>query len=126
MEFTDLVPRASITLTRRGVPVMGEREARLLEAVERVHSIKDAAREAGISYRTAWGAIQLMERAFGRPVVASRAGGPGGGGTTLTDECQQLLHSYQEARRRLDGDLARAWETGRGGNGTRTAPGATG
>lgn len=109
MQFTDLVPRASITLMRRGIPVMGEREARLLEAVERVHSIKDAAREAGISYRTAWGAIQLMERAFGRPVVESRAGGPGGGGTTLTDECQQLLHSYQAMRRRLDGDLARAW-----------------
>jgi len=120
MQFTDLVPRASITLMRRGVPVMGEREARLLEAVERVHSIKDAAREAGISYRTAWGAIQLMERAFGRPVVESRAGGPGGGGTTLTDECQQLLRSYQEMRRRLDGDLSRAWGSppGNGGPGS--------
>lgn len=115
MQFADLVPRASITLTRRGVPVMGEREARLLEAVERVRSIKDAAREAGISYRTAWGAIQMMEQAFGRPVVESRAGGPGGGGTTLTDECQQLLQSYQEMRRRVDGDLARAW--GNAGNG---------
>ena len=109
MPFPDLVPRASITLMRRGAPVMGEREARLLEAVERVHSIKDAAREAGISYRTAWGAIQTMERAFGRPVVQSRAGGPGGGGTTLTEECRQLLRSYQEMRRRLDGDLARDW-----------------
>jgi molybdate transport system regulatory protein len=116
MPFGDLVPRASITLMRRGVPVMGEREARLLEAVEKVHSIKDAAREAGISYRTAWGAIQLMEQAFGRPVVESRAGGPGGGGTTLTDECQQLLRSYQDIRRRLDGDLARAWGNN-GGNG---------
>jgi molybdate transport system regulatory protein len=124
MQFTDLVPRASITLTRRGVPVMGEREARLLEAIARVHSIKDAAREAGISYRTAWGAIQVMERAFGRPVVESRAGGPGGGGTTLTPECQQLLRSYQETRRRLEGDLARAWETG--GNRARNAPAPTG
>ena len=115
MQFGDLIPRASITLMRRGVPVMGEREARLLEAVEKVHSIKDAAREAGISYRTAWGAIQLMEQAFGRPVVESRAGGPGGGGTTLTAECQQLRRSYQDMRRRLDGDLARAW--GSGGNG---------
>ena len=123
MSFTDLVPRANITLTRRGIPVMGEREARLLEAVERVHSIKDAAREAGISYRTAWGAIQLMERAFGRPVVESRAGGPGGGGTTLTVECQRLLRSYQEMRRRLDGDLARAW--GSAGNGA-PPPVATG
>jgi len=125
MQFTDLVPRASITLTRRGVAVMGEREARLLEAIERVHSIKDAAREAGISYRTAWGAIQVMERAFGRPVVESRAGGPGGGGTTLTAECEQLLRSYQETRRRLEGDLARAWGTGGGGNGARTPPAAT-
>jgi molybdate transport system regulatory protein len=125
MQFADLVPRASITLTRRGVPVMGEREARLLEAVERVHSIKDAAREAGISYRTAWGAIQLMERALGRPVVESRAGGPGGGGTTLTDECRQLLQSYQEMRRHLEADLARAW--GAAGNGVpRSSPAASG
>jgi molybdate transport system regulatory protein len=119
MQFGDLIPRASITLMRRGVPVMGEREARLLEAVEKVHSIKDAAREAGISYRTAWGAIQLMEQSFGRPVVESRAGGPGGGGTTLTDECQQLLRSYQDMRRRLDGDLSRAG--GSSGNGGSTA-----
>jgi molybdate transport repressor ModE-like protein len=115
MQVGDLVPRASITLMRRGVPVMGEREARLLEAVEKVHSIKDAAREAGISYRTAWGAIQTMEQALGRPVVESRAGGPGGGGTTLTDECHHLLRSYQDMRRRLDGDLARVW--GSAGNG---------
>src|SRR5258708_12624515 len=96
MQFTDLVPRANITLMRRGVPVMGEREARLLEAVERVHSIKDAAREAGVSYRTAWGAIQLMEQAFGRPVVESPAGGPGGGGPTPTDQAHALLPPHPQ------------------------------
>lgn len=105
----DLVPRAGLTLTRRGEAVIGEREARLLEAVDRVRSIKDAAREAGISYRTAWSAIQIMERALGRPVVTSRAGGPGGGGTTLTDECRGLLELYRELRRRLDDELARGW-----------------
>jgi molybdate transport system regulatory protein len=125
MQFADLVPRASITLMRRGVAVMGEREARLLEAVERVHSIKEAAREAGISYRTAWAAIQLMERAFGRPVVESRAGGPGGGATTLTDECKDLLRSYQTMRRRLDGDLARAWETAGNSGPPASSPGAS-
>jgi len=127
MGLTDLVPIANVTLMRRGVPVMGEREARLLEAVERVHSIKDAAREAGISYRTAWGAIQVMERAFGRPVVESRAGGPGGGGTTLTSECQQLLRSYQEMRRHLEGDLARVWgSAGNGGALSPSSPAASG
>lgn len=125
MPLTELVPRASITLMRRGVPVMGEREARLLEAVERVHSIKDAAREAGISYRTAWGAIQGIERAFGRPMVKSRAGGPGGGGTTLTDECQQLLRSFQDMRRRVEGDLAHAWGTAVNAS-PRSSPAASG
>lgn len=109
--FPDLVPRALVTLTRRGAPVIGEREARLLEAVDRVRSIKDAASEAGISYRTAWSAIQQMEQALGRPMVVSRAGGPGGGATALTDECRRLLTLYQDLRRRLEENLLRAWET---------------
>jgi molybdate transport repressor ModE-like protein len=110
MDFPDLMPRASVQLIRRGVVVIGDREARLLEAVDRVHSIKDAAAEAGISYRTAWSAIQQMEQALGRPMVTSRAGGPGGGATTLTDEGRRLLGAYQDLRRRLEEDLGRAWE----------------
>src|SRR5438094_9021182 len=62
MLFPDLVPHALVALQKRGVPVIGEREARLLEAVDRVRSIKDAASEAGISYRTALSMIQQMER----------------------------------------------------------------
>src|SRR2546428_21098 len=117
MLFPDLVPRVLVTLTRRGVPVIGEREARLLDAVDRVRSIKDAASEAGISYRTAWSAIQQMEQALGRPMVVSRAGGPGGGATTLTDECRELLALYQDLRHRLEEILKRRWgnpEPGRG------------
>jgi molybdate transport system regulatory protein len=111
MVFPDLVPRASVTLMRRGVPVIGEREARLLEAVERVRSIKDAAAAVGISYRTAWSAIRQMEKSLGRPMVTSRAGGPGGGATTLTEECRRLLTVYQYLRRRLDEEVVRAWES---------------
>jgi molybdate transport system regulatory protein len=121
MQFPDLTPRANVTLTRRGTPVLGEREARLLEAVERVRSIKDAAAEAGISYRTAWSAIQQMEQALGRPIVVSRAGGPGGGATTLTDECRRLLSLYQDLRRRLEENLARAWEVPEPGEATASA-----
>lgn len=110
MQFPDLSPRANVTLTRRGMLVLGEREARLLEGIERVRSIKDAAAEAGISYRTAWSAIQQIEQALGRPIVVSRAGGPGGGATTLTEECRRLLSIYQDLRRELEECLGRAWE----------------
>lgn len=110
MPFPDLVPHAAVTLSRRGVSVLGEREARLLDAVERVRSIKDAAAEAGISYRTAWSAIQQMEQALGRPIVVSRAGGPGGGATTLTDECRRLLAVYHDLTRRLEESLMQVWQ----------------
>src|SRR6267154_6619400 len=109
MMFPELVPRAFVTLTKRGVSVIGDREARLLDAVDRVRSIKDAAVEAGISYRTAWSAIQQMEQALGRPMVVSRAGGPGGGATTLTDECRELLGLYKDLRRRLEDAVQRSW-----------------
>jgi len=110
MEFPDLVPRAAVTLTRRGTSVLGEREARLLDAVERVRSIKDAASEAGISYRTAWSSIQQMEQTLGRPIVVSRAGGPGGGATTLTDECRHLLALYHDLKRHLEEALMQDWQ----------------
>src|SRR5436309_15314607 len=110
MQFPDLVPHVLVMLTKRGVAVIGEREARLLDAVDRVRSIKDAAAEAGISYRTAWSAIQQMEQALGRPMVVSPAGGPGGGATTLTEEGRLLLTAYQELRRRLEDDLAHGWD----------------
>src|SRR5256885_15313747 len=98
MLFPDLVPRALVTLTKRGVTVMGEREARLLEAVDRVRSIKDAAAEAGISYRTAWSVIQQMEQALGRPMVVSPAGGSGGRATTPTHASPQPPRVYQDPR----------------------------
>lgn len=42
-----------------------------------------------------------MEAALGRSVVSSRAGGPGGGATTLTDDTRELLRYYNEVRRRV-------------------------
>src|SRR3989441_12004881 len=111
MPFPGLVPHVLVMLTKRGVAVIGEREARLLDAVDRVRSIKEAAAEAGISYRTAWSAIQQMEQALGRPMVVSRAGGPGGGATTLTDECRELLGLYQDLRHRLEDSVTRFWQS---------------
>lgn|SRR5574341_923678 len=103
---TDLIPRAHVTLERHGAPLIGDREAKLLAAVEQTGSIKEGAKAAQVSYRTAWARIQAMERALGRPVVTSRAGGPGGGSTTLTNESRELVRLYGEVRRRVESALA--------------------
>jgi molybdate transport system regulatory protein len=103
---TDLSAVARVWLERRGTAVLGEREAALLGAIERARSIKEAAKAAGISYRTAWACLQSMERSLGTPVVRSRAGGPGGGVTTLTDDTRTLLRLYTDVRRRVDAQAA--------------------
>ena len=98
----DLHVVAKIWFEREGATVLGEREAVLLGALDRAHSIKEAAKAAGISYRTAWARLQSMQHALGAPVVRSHAGGPGGGGTLLTDDTRTLLRLYIDVRRRLD------------------------
>ncbi|HTR21584.1 MAG TPA: LysR family transcriptional regulator [Gemmatimonadales bacterium] len=108
---TDLAPKASIWFERHGSYLLGDQESRLLEAIDQVGSIKEAAKTAGISYRTAWARLQEMERALGHPVVKSRAGGPGGGATTLTDETRRLLRFYREVSARSVADVEREFQT---------------
>ena len=99
---SDLDVMARVWFQREGEYLLGEREAALLGAIEQSRSIKEAAKTTGISYRTAWAALQAMERALGAPVVHSRAGGPGGGATTLTDDTRALLRLYDGVRRRVE------------------------
>ena len=96
----DLVPAARLWLERHGKYVLGDREAALLSAIDQSSSIKDAAKAAGVSYRTAWACLQCMERVLNRPVVKSRAGGVGGGATTLTDDTRALVKVYTDFNRR--------------------------
>ena len=106
---TDLVVKSTVWLERGGAYLLGEREAQLLEAVERVGSIKEAAKAVTLSYRTAWARIQTLERAMGHPVVRSRAGGPGGGATTLTPEGKELVRSLLELSKRVEVTLVREY-----------------
>jgi len=105
MMFGDCIPKATVWLERHGAHLLDDRDAGLLEAVERSGSIKEAAKAARLSYRTAWARIQEMEKVLGKPVVRSRAGGLGGGATTLTDESRELLRLHHEVRRRVDAAL---------------------
>ena len=47
-------------------------------------SITQAAKAVGISYKTAWDAVDVMNNLSGDVLVESATGGKGGGGTQLT------------------------------------------
>src|SRR2546430_11910873 len=100
MMLTDLVPRASVWFERSGTYLLGDAEVRLLEAIERAGSIKEAAKGAGMSYRTAWARIQQLERALGAAAVGARAGGPRGGASTPTPPARCAVKRHADLRRR--------------------------
>jgi molybdate transport system regulatory protein len=77
-----------------GGVVMSAFRAGLLLAIEEHRSVAAAARAVGLPYRTAWKKLQEMERSAGIALLASEAGGLGGGQTALTDAAREMLAAY--------------------------------
>ena len=87
----DLKPRVMV----EDVRAMGPGKADLLTLIDREGSISGAAKAMKMSYRRAWLLVEAMNSAFRRPLVATAAGGSGGGGAQLTDEGRELLEIYR-------------------------------
>lgn len=67
----------------------------LLEQIARQGSISGAAKQVGISYKTAWDTVDELNNLAEQPLVARNVGGKGGGGAQLTEEGERLLALYQ-------------------------------
>ena len=76
--------------------------ARLLEAVDELHSLRSAAQSMNMAYSKAWAIVHGAEQGFGCKLLRSTIGGAGGGGAVLTDEARQIMDAYGEYCRRLN------------------------
>lgn len=63
----------------------------ILRGIGRSGSISQAARDASVSYKAAWQAIDTLTNLAGVPLVDRAVGGAGGGGAALTLQGLQLL-----------------------------------
>ncbi len=95
----------------------------ILRGVGASGSISQAAREAGISYKAAWQAIDTLTTLSGLPLVERTVGGSGGGGARITAHGRQLLALADELVQARDQVLARFAGAGQlaGGLGLRTS-----
>ncbi|MAK55252.1 MAG: ModE family transcriptional regulator [Pusillimonas sp.] len=66
----------------------------VLRRIDAVGSISEAARDAGISYKAAWQAIETLGNLAGTPLVEKAVGGSGGGGAQLTTAGRQVLEAF--------------------------------
>ncbi|KFZ37571.1 hypothetical protein HR45_09085 [Shewanella mangrovi] len=86
--------KALLTLNDDSKLFANPRRIKLLQQVQRTGSISQGAKEADISYKAAWDAINDMNTLAGQEVVHSAKGGKGGGGAKLTPFGERLLQLY--------------------------------
>ena len=71
-------------------PSLGDTRIQLLEAIERLGSLSQAAKSIPMSYRAAWDALDEMNNLAEQPLVIRTAGGKNGGGFNA---CRRLKHN---------------------------------
>ena len=74
---------------------LGGDRINLLEKIDELGSISSAAKAAGISYKTAWHLVNMMNNLSEKPLVERMTGGKGGGGTILTREGKKTIEQFR-------------------------------
>lgn len=81
---------------------IGPGRADLMQLIAETGSISEAAKRMGMSYKRAWGLVQVLNEGFGAPLVEASRGG-NTQGASLTDIGREVLERYrgmQEATRK--------------------------
>ena len=69
----------------------GDKRVEILRLIGQSGSISQAAREAGVSYKAAWQAVDTLTNLAGVVLVERAVGGAGGGGASVSEAGLQLL-----------------------------------
>jgi molybdate transport system regulatory protein len=96
----------NLWLNRAENKFLGGDRINLLEKIDELGSITKAAKAVGISYKTAWDTINMINNLAEKPLVDRLTGGKGGGGTSLTAEGKKVIKQFktiqEEHRKFLD------------------------
>src|SRR5919107_4154398 len=97
----DLGVKAKFWLTLGPQTLFGDGKAELLDAVDRLGSLRSAAQSMGMSYRHAWGLLREMDAASGFPFLEHSGSGPRTR-LRLTPEGRRFTEAYRRFRDPLD------------------------
>jgi molybdate transport system regulatory protein len=87
--------QGTVWMTVGGENFGGPGRVELLARIADTGSISQAAKAIGMSYKSAWDAIDAMNNLAGEALVERLTGGKGGGGTRLTARGEQLVRNFR-------------------------------
>jgi len=71
-------------------------QIQLLTAINECGSISSAAKNIGVSYKTAWDRIDALNNLSDKPLIQRVAGGKNGGGSKLTNFGREIVKGFTE------------------------------
>ena len=83
-----------LTIKLQQMLFVDPKRIRLLKEIEQCHSINQAAKNAKVSYKSAWDHLEAMNKISPKPLLERSVGGKHGGGTSLTTYAKRLLQLY--------------------------------
>ncbi|MEC9488783.1 MAG: LysR family transcriptional regulator [Halanaerobium sp.] len=90
--------------------VFGDGPCDILERIDRLGSLSQAAREINMSYSQAWELIDSLEKKLGFKLLEKQAGGVAGGGSSLTTKGRILMERFSSFRKEAEQSLSRLEE----------------
>jgi molybdate transport system regulatory protein len=94
--------KAKFWLTIGPRTLFGDGKADLLEAVDKLGSLRSAAQSMGMSYRHAWGWLRELDKAAGFAFLEHTGTGPRTN-LRLTDNGRRFVDAYRRFREPLNG-----------------------
>ncbi|WP_347310292.1 winged helix-turn-helix domain-containing protein [Defluviimonas sp. SAOS-178_SWC] len=99
-------PGLKLRLVVAGGDWIGPGKADLLAGIAQTGSISAAGKRMGMSYKRAWGLVDVLNGMFHEPLVSASRGGAGHGGAELTETGQRVLALYRTMQAKADTTLA--------------------
>lgn len=99
-------PRLRLRVTVSASDWLGPGKADLLAGIAETGSIAAAGRRMGMSYKRAWGLVEVLNSMFAQPVVAASRGGADHGGASLTETGREVLWLYATMLVKADAALS--------------------
>jgi len=91
--------------------LLGPGKADLLEAIERLGTLREAAAELEMSYMRAWTLVRTMNEAFREPLITTTRGGAEKGRAELSAAGREVLHLYRRMQRESLEATKASWKT---------------
>lgn len=95
-----------VWLEKDGEKIFGPGPALLLQKVEALGSLRQAAFALDMSYTKAWRLVRSLEAALGIPILEKRIGGFEGGSSKLTPEAKALMNRYAKVEQEIEAAAA--------------------